>query len=755
MRIIVKILFLSGLFFSFLHAHEDTAELSVAFLLFVIASLYWMRRVAKANKIIKESSEKFEYFFNNAIEGILLCQNNIIVDINDSGLKLFGSNNKNDILGKSPFDFLADDSIEVANKNILLQTSSPYEVNAIKHDGTIIPVLIKGSTAILNSQESRIIGVIDLSELKSQEKALKIAKEKAEKATRSKSEFLANMSHEIRTPMNGIIGMTYLALQTKLDEKQQRFLNVISNSANSLLGIIDDILDFSKIEARKLEIESVDFNLLELLRELATGVSLSVDEKKLKFEIFYDKNINLNLHGDALRIMQILSNLLSNAIKFTDRGFVKLEVSNKEESYTFTVRDSGIGMSHAQQKTLFMPFIQGDSSMTRKYGGTGLGLSISKQLVELMGGKIWCSSKVRRGSEFSFLLDIPKAKNPLSLQRREPLKQKKFYGLKGANILLVEDNITNQEIIVGILKNKGVNIDIANNGKEAVHKFTQNRYELILMDLQMPVMDGYEATKIIRTTDKEIPIIALTANAMREDAEKSLACGMNEHLNKPVDIAKLYETLLKYLSKKNFGHVEIPHAKSGVQIPDLHTIDTTLGLRHMGGNKKLYLAIVSDFLYDYKELKIEELSEEEFKRTLHTIKGLSASIGATHLEEITKELAVSGERELLEVWQVQMKRVMDELSQKLKEPTKEPTEQKKRPPFPHAKREELFAEFLNAIATQRPKKCTAIIEEIESYELPAEDEKTCLEAKELLRKYKFKELMELLRSTKEIQGGVR
>lgn len=617
------------------------------------------------DRLIKEKNNMLAFFESNPIGTIIIDENNNIKKANQAFLEMAETSFKdvlNNEIGKAirctnslhsecgkgegcKECQLKDNLNKVLNNRIpckeLVVNQEVLRNDKIKnlwYKVNFIPVNNDGIEHVMALIE-------DITKDRMNEEKLKKAKHEAEAANKAKSEFLANMSHEIRTPLNGIMGMIDLTLLTELSLEQEDNLNTAKLCAESLLKIINDILDFSKLEAGKLIFEEVNFDIKSLIDNITRTHSVSIRNKSVEINYSFSSNLPRYLIGDPNRLQQILNNLISNAIKFTEEGEIlikvkKVNVSKKRARLRFCISDTGIGIKKENIDKLFKSFSQIDGSFTRRFGGTGLGLVVCRQLVEMMGGKIWVESQVDKGSNFFFELD--------SIIGEEPVKkidERINYKINNdIKILLVEDDKANQIVLNRMLRESGYKVHIANNGVEALYLYNRNNYDIILMDIQMNEMDGIEVTKKIRQkeTDKtKTPIIALTAFALNGDRERFIKEGMDDYIAKPVKMEDLYNTIENINNKIN----ENTDFNERIKIDENGEI-LFLSTSEIIPNKEL-LPEISNGINNLFSI-LDKNNFNEVENISHKLKDLFEQIDAEELKSLAFKIELSARRGNLE-----------------------------------------------------------------------------------------------------------
>mgnify|MGYP003571712402 CR=1 FL=1 len=490
-----------------------------------------------------------------------------ITQINTDGKIEYYSPSYNTLLGynldgfkkKQIFDLIHEQDVEIMSRMMAkcseTKDNLKFEIRFLDKDANAVWLEVVMKYILNDDEVSLLLFGHDVTQRRVTEQEMIRSRELAITANNAKSEFLANMSHEIRTPLNGIIGMANVSLMQELNKKQKDNIEMIKHSAENLLKIINGVLDFSKIEAGKMPLENQRFKSKEVFDNISLPFSVEANEKEIEFKCNVSDKVDSCLIGDHVRISQVVNNVLGNAIKFTEFGSVVCDIDvekedDKEQWLSIRIKDTGIGIKKAHQSKIFSSFAQGDGSITRRFGGTGLGLNITKRLVEMMNGTIEFESEYGKGTTFLVEIPLGRCLGAISTQTKDKIIDADTKGI-GFNILVVEDDAINQKLAHRLLKRKGYGITLVSNGQEAVDIFETGRFDLILMDIQMPIMDGITATELIREKDSSnIPIIALTAYAIKGDKEKFISKGMNDYISKPIDLDEFYETLNKHLKTK-------------------------------------------------------------------------------------------------------------------------------------------------------------------------------------------------------------
>jgi PAS domain S-box-containing protein len=626
--------------------NHQTAQIltSLGVFLFGLLAGLWLRRRA----VHEQERQYTKTIYSTMGEGLYAVnREGVITHVNQKALNLLGYTEA-EMLGKAPDALFIeeDDTRQFSwlNPNDKFQSTPNQSIKTFrtKTNDTITVKLVRQPLYENVELNGYVATFMDMTHEQQIVADLAVAKEKAEAANKAKSAFLANMSHEIRTPLNAVIGLSELIQDTELSAEQNDYVRKIKQSSELLLAIINDILDYSKLETENIQLNLDDFYLDDIIQQLKTLYQNAAHTKGLGFTVQVDSNLPKSFHGDTVRLTQVLSNLVSNAVKFTAKGEVRVDVRLKENTdqqtwIEFSVCDTGIGLSKQQIENLFKPFSQADESTTRKYGGTGLGLVISQRIMQAMGSEIVVDAQENMGSCFHFTLALSASQKKIELTQETETELDwqtvRFHG----HLLLAEDNAINQMVASQLLRKVGFEVSVVDNGQKAVDACNTQTFDGIIMDIQMPVMGGYEATKLIRQTHPDLPIIALTAAALIEDRQQALSIGMNDHLSKPIEVAKLYTTLAKWFAKlrvdQSGNPICPPNEKEHEDFPsELNGFDLTLGKRQMQDNLVLYKQLLQNFAEDIQENMIN-LENTMTTTELHALKGVAGNLGAMRLHQ--------------------------------------------------------------------------------------------------------------------------
>ncbi|MCZ4303219.1 ATP-binding protein [Zoogloeaceae bacterium G21618-S1] len=627
---------------------RDKLSIGAALLLVVIGGIWWAV-VSLLHKIAR-SERNLRALFEVAPVPMVLVRrrDGHVLRGNQAAAELFGvSIDALPGLPANEFHRTADGQTPLCGPQADERSVDSREIEFTDRRGAHHWVLASAYAMGYFDEPAHILSYADVTALKRIQQELTVAKEAAEAATHAKSLFVANMSHEIRTPLNAVIGFCHLAGRTPLNTQQRGYLGNIRKATDALLSVINNILDFSKLDASKLVLEQVDFRLAGVIDDLLELFGVLADQRGLRLTAEVDAAVPDWVSGDPQRLRQVLINLLGNALKFTEVGGVQLRVgldaaTGDRMSLRFEISDSGIGIADDVVPTLFESFTQADSSITRKHGGTGLGLAICRSLVELMGGQIGVRSRPGHGSTFWFTADLGIG-HPV-LPCAEPDRGEAPMPRAGARVLVVEDNPINQRIMRELLEGLSLQVCLAGDGLAALAAVEGHRFDLVLMDLQMPHLDGYQATARIRTEHDalSLPIIAMTAHGRDEDREQCLAAGMNDHLCKPVDPALLAATLARWIPPAIPIDTPVLPVVTGVSPDaaafDMPGVDVAAGLARAGHKSALYRQLLGDFRQDHADSAqrmrhaIQAGQPGEALRIAHNLKGTAGNLGARALE---------------------------------------------------------------------------------------------------------------------------